>query len=124
MSPEITIERLAQISAPCESITSGSVYRAVFYGFFRLSNLTPHALVDFDFSRHLTGEDMFFTKKFVKVLLKWTLTTHTRDKIQCITLPKLQNKLICPYIALKGLFKLCLQIHPYFKLVVAGVLSH
>ena len=31
---------------------------------------------------------------------------QTRDKIQCITLPKLQNKLICPYIALKALFKL------------------
>ena len=94
----ITKDRLAQISAACESITSGVVYRAVFltafFAFFRQSNLAPHALVDFDCSRHLTGEDIFFTKKFVKVLLKWTKTMQTRDKILCITLPKLQNKLI------------------------------
>ena len=106
----ITIDRLVQISAACENVTSGLVFRAVFltafFGFFCLSNLAPHALSEFDASRHLTGEDVFFTKRFVKILLKWSKTLQTRDKIQCITLPKLKNKSIFPYIALKVLFKL------------------
>ena len=99
----ISIDRLIQISQACDNVTNGPVYRAVFlvgfFGFCRLSNLAPHALTAFDPSRHLTGEDIFFTKKFVKVLLK------CRDRVECITLPKLQNKLICPHSALKALFK-------------------
>ena len=105
----ISIDRLIDISVACEDVISGPVYRAVFlvgfFGFCRLSNLAPHSLAAFDPSRHLTGEDIFFTKKFVKVLLKWTKTMQTRDKVQCITLPKLKNKLICPHSALKALFK-------------------
>ena len=55
-----------------------------FFAFLRLSNLAPHAIASFDFTRHLTGEDIFFTKKFVKVLIKWTKTNQNRDKVQCI----------------------------------------
>ena len=68
----ISIETLAQISAACKNLTSGVVYRAVFllgfFGFFRLSNLAPHALASFDHTRHLTGEDIFSTKKNCKNL--------------------------------------------------------
>ena len=31
---------------------------------------------------------------------------QTRDKVQCLSLPKLKNKLLCPYRALKSLYKL------------------
>ena len=41
-----------------------------FFAFSRLSNLVPQVIASFDFTRHLTGEDIFFTKKFVKVLIK------------------------------------------------------
>ena len=54
------------------------VYRAVFltgfFAFFRLSNLAPHSLSSFDPSRHLTGHDVFFTKKISKLLIKWSKT--------------------------------------------------
>ena len=97
------IMRLAQMSAACRNLTSGVVFRAVFllgfFGFLRLSNLAPHH------TRHLTGEDIFSTKKFAKILLKWSKTIQTRDLIQCITVPRLHNKLVCPYSALKVLFK-------------------
>ena len=62
----ISVDRLVQISAAYENLSSGIVYRAVFlvafFGFFRLSNLAPHALFSFDDTRHLTGDDIFFTK--------------------------------------------------------------
>ena len=72
----------------------------------RLSNLAPHSLATFDSTRHLTGHDVFFTKKFVKLLIKWSKTLQTRDKVECITLPKLEDITICPFAALKSLFRL------------------
>ena len=106
----IIIKKLADISAASSNISFGIVYRAIFlmgfFAFLRLSNLAPHAIASFDFTRHLTGEDIFFTKKFVKVLIKWSKTNQTRDKVQYITLPKLKNALLCPHKALKSLYKL------------------
>ena len=61
---------------------------------------------DFDPTRHLTGHDIFFTKVHAKVLIKRSKTIQTRNKVQCASLPKLKNKLICPYRALKAVYKL------------------
>ena len=106
----ITISWLIEISKACEGFTSGSVYKTAillgFFAFLRLSNLAPHALAGFDSTRHLTGHDVFFTKHYAKVLIKWSKTIQTRDKVQCLTLPKLKNISICPYRALKHIFKL------------------
>ena len=41
-----------------------------FFGFFRLSNMAPHAIADFDRDRHFTGGDIFFQKNEVKLLIK------------------------------------------------------
>ena len=105
----ITIPILIKISESCEALDSGLVYRTAillgFFAFMRLSNLAPHALALFDESRHLTGEDILFTKDYAKIIIKWSKTIQTRDRIQCVTLPKLRNKIICPYRALKALFR-------------------
>ena len=106
----IDLSTLRQLSKACSQVPNGQVYRAViltgFFAFMRLSNLAPHSLASFDPTRHLTGHDVFFTKNFVKLLIKWSKTLQTRDKVQCVTLPKLQDSLICPYRALKTLFHL------------------
>ena len=49
------------------------------FRFFRLSNLAPHAISEFDPSRHFTVADLFFEKKQVTLLLKWSKTIQTRD---------------------------------------------
>ena len=71
------------------STATSQVYKAViltgFFAFIRLSNLAPHSLTSFDPIRHLAGHDVFFTKKFVKLLIKWPTTLQTRDKVQCVT---------------------------------------
>ena len=77
-----------------------------FFAFLRLSNLVPHAVAEFDLSRHLTGDDIYFTDRYVKIMIKWSKTMQTRDRVQCVTIPKLRNKVICPYRALRQLFKL------------------
>ena len=105
----IDLDSLEKISAACHDFTCSQVLQAVFnwvLGFFRLSNLAPHSLAGFDPSRHLTGQDLFFTRKLVKILIKWSKTIQTRDVVQVVSLPKLKNKLICPFQALKALFSL------------------
>ena len=104
----IDLHSLERISSACQDFNCGQVLRAVFlktgfFGFCRLSNLAPHSLSGFDPSRHLTGQDLFFTTKLVKILIKCSKTIQTRDSVQVVSLPKLSNKLICPFRALKAL---------------------
>ena len=42
----------------------------------------------------------------MKVLIKWSKTMQTRDAVQVISLPRVTNRAICPYKALKTLKKL------------------
>ena len=76
-----TIPRFIDISLACDLIASPQVYRAAFllgfFAFLRLSKLVPHAVADFDFTRHLTGHDIFFTNKYVKVMIKWSNTIQS-----------------------------------------------
>ena len=89
----INLSMLEKISRACNDISFSEVFRAIFltgfFGFFRLSNLAPHFISTFDPSRHLTGHDLFFTKKLVKILIKWSKSLQDRDKVQVISMPKL-----------------------------------
>ena len=104
----IDLDMLKAIVSKCQNYYCGPVYKAifltVFFGFVRLSNLSPHSAATFDPTRHLTGADVFFTKKFVKLLLKWSKTMQTRDRVEILTLPKLVDPDLCPRLALKALF--------------------
>ena len=103
----IDLSMLEKISKACDDLSFPQVFRSifltVFFGSFRLSNLAPHSISTFDPTRHLTGHDLFFTKKLVKILVKWSRTMQTRDVVQVISMPKVANRAICPYRALKVL---------------------
>ena len=117
----MSIETLKRVATLCKNVFMGSVYRAVFlvayFGFLRLSNMAPHSVSLFDPTRHLTAADVTFTKKFLKINLKWSKTIQTRDKVQVLTLPKLHAPVICPYRAVEDLFKLYNPSHqqPLFQ---------
>ena len=106
----IDISMLKRITSVASTLPAGPVLKAIiltgFFAFLRLSNLCPHSAAAFDSSRHLTGADFFFTKKFVKLVIKWSKTIQTRDAVQIITLPKLSDQDLCPRSALRNLRKL------------------
>ena len=52
-------------------------------------------------TRHLAAGDIFFSKKFVNIWVKWTKTLQTHDEIKVISLPKLGKSPLCPYHALQ-----------------------
>ena len=96
----IDISTLKRMVALCNRFSNPEVYKAVmltaFFGFFRLSNIAPHGIADFDCDRHFTGGDIFFQKNEVKLLIKWSKTMQYRDEYKLITLPKLGASCICP----------------------------
>ena len=89
----IDVSTLKRIVALCNWFLNPEVYKAVlltvFLGFFRLSNMAPHAIPDCDRDRHFTGGDIFFQKNKVKLLIKWSKTMQYRDEYKLVTLPKL-----------------------------------
>ena len=97
-------QRLINLVDTCHN---GQTYKAMFlvgyFGFFRLSNLASHTIKEFDPSRHFAGGDVFFGKREVRLILKWSKTLQPRDQVKVITLPKLGSA-IYPYGALKGIF--------------------
>ena len=94
----------------CQQFTEAVVFKAViltaFFGFFCLSNIAPHAVAEFDCTRHFTGADVFFQKNEVKLLLKWSKTFQSRDQYKLVALPRLFPSPLCPYKALKDLYSL------------------
>ena len=107
----IDLDMLEQISVACDAFKCAKALRAIFltgfFGFLRLSNLPFHSLTVFDYSCHLTGQDLFFSCSFhlVNIMIKWNITMQNRDIVQVISLPKLINRSICPFRALKALYK-------------------
>ena len=108
---------LERISESCDHLNFPEVFRAIFLTgffefFFRLSNLAPH----------LTGYDLCFTKNLVKILIKWSKTMQTRDAVQVISLPKVSNRAICPFRALKALKKFypMTATHSAFQINTSG----
>ena len=106
----IDIPTLKRIIALCQGRLNAVTFKAIFltgyFGFFRLSNLAPHSVGDFDPTKHFTGGDVFFEKNQVKLLLKWSKTLQMNDQVKLITLHRLNSLSICPYQALKALFHL------------------
>ena len=104
------IPTLTKLVDCCLGVSNSKTFKAMFltafFGFFRLSNLAPHAIREFDPTRHFTAGDIFFDKQSVKLLLKWSKTIQHRDSVKVITLPRLKSLSICPYAALKDIMRL------------------
>ena len=103
----VDVPMLRRMSEMALTMPGGKIFKAVilmgFFAFLHLSNLCPHSLTSFDPSRHLTGADLVFTKKYIKVFIKWSKTMQTRDAVHILTLPCLVDKTLCPRSALKAL---------------------
>ena len=72
----------------------------------RLSNLVPYSLSQYDPSRHLTRGDVIKAGPSLKVIIKWSKTLQTRDRIKCVDIPCLRTSRIYPVQALKVLLSL------------------
>ena len=83
-----------------------SVYLLAFFSFLRLSNMVPHAKNGFDPSRHLAQGDIIFSDNEAIVLVKWSKTIQSRDKVVRVVIPKLPGSKLCPVTALSNMLHL------------------
>ena len=54
-------------------------FLVVYFGFLDLSNIAPHSVASFDYTRHLTVGDVIFTHQFLKIIIKWSKTLQIRE---------------------------------------------
>ena len=101
----MSLDTLTNLVRQCDHIYAGQIFKSIFliafFGFLRISNLAPHAVKDFDSSRHLTLGDVSFSKNYMKLIIKWSKTMQTRDAVHVLTLPRLRGSKLCPVAALR-----------------------
>ena len=70
-----------------------------FFGFFRISNITPRVQYQFDPAKHTCRGDIIHADPGLLVLLKWTKTNQYGQNTQLVPLPATGDELLCPVIA-------------------------
>ena len=68
--------------------------------------MVPHAKNGFDPSRHLAQGDIIFSDNEAIVLVKWSKTIQSRDKVVRVVIPKLPGSKLCPVTALSNMLHL------------------
>ena len=84
----IDVEVLSDILQPTTTLPHPAAYQSLylfcFFSFLRISNILPHTIASFDWSRHLARGDMIFGPQQATVILKWSKTMQDRQNIKII----------------------------------------
>ena len=73
----VDIELLTSIITLCgveAPVVLKPLYLICFFSFLRLSNLLPHTVAAFDFTRQLARGDLIITKDSALLIIKWSKT--------------------------------------------------
>ena len=89
------------------------LFLVAFFSFLRKSNLTTPSARAFNPSKHLTRNDIKFSRSGAVLRICWSKTLQHREGILLIPLPLIPNSDLCPVTA----------IHHYFQLVPADANS-
>ena len=109
LKPIISLQMLTDICRVCDSMYQGFIFKAVyltaFFSFLRISNLVPHSLASYCHLKQLARADVMFAHPGATLLISWSKTLQTKDKIRLIKIPFLQDSPLCPVSALQVLLK-------------------
>ena len=89
------------------------LFLVAFFSFLRKSNLTTPSVRAFNPSKHLTRNDIKFSRNGAVLRIHWSKTLQHREGIPLIPLPIIPNSDLCPVTA----------VHHYFQLVPADANS-
>ena len=102
--PTLDIQKLQSLLKYCDSVpysmTFKPLYLTCFFSFLRLSNILPHSVATFDYTRHLARGDFIKSGEGAVLLLKWSKTIQDRKSTVTIPLPSLGASPLCPIKAL------------------------
>ena len=121
------IPTLLQISQACDSLSDPLLLRAAFllafFGFLRMSNIAPHSIAAFDYSRHLNRQDVIFAPPGAHVLIKWAKTLQDRVGHHIVQIPQIHHPYLCPVQALLQLLQ-SRPLPPTFPLFASKLFPH
>ena len=74
-----------------------------FFGFFRISNITPRVQYQFDPAKHTCRGDIIQADPGLLVLIKWSKTNQFGQNTQLVPLPATKDPSMCPVLAFQEL---------------------
>ena len=83
-----------------------------FYGFLRMSNLTPRVISQFDPRKHTCRGDVFRAEPGLVILLKWSKTNQFGQNTELIPIPRSKDPHMCPVSAYDLMEQLVPTISP------------
>ena len=82
-----------------------ALYLTCFFSFLRLSNILPHSVHSFDFTRQLARGDFISHQQGGLLLIKWPKTIQNRRDTVTLPLPFLGSSHLCPISALAAMIQ-------------------
>ena len=109
IKPVIDIPLLQKIVHLCDSTYQGFVYKAAyltaFFSFLRISNLVPHSIASYTHQKQLARADIIFSASGAHIIVKWSKTMQSKDKVKILKIPSIPGSTLCPVQALQRLLK-------------------
>ena len=109
LKPIIGLDMLRDICLVCDTMHLGFVFKAVylttFFLFLRISNLVSHSVASYSHLKQLARADVMFSHPGATLLITWSKTLQTKDKVRLIKIPFLLNSPLCPVTALQVLLR-------------------
>ena len=81
-------------------------YYCHFFSFVRISNLVPHAISAYDPLKQLSRGDIIFAPPGIHMIIKWSKTLQSKDKIKILKVPSLGKSPLCPVSAIKKMLSI------------------
>ena len=99
------VPTLHKIVESCQFMSNGLTFKALyllaFFSFLRISNLVPHAIAQYSPLQQLSRGDIFFAHPGLHILIKWSKTLQTKDKVKILKIHQLGVSPLCPVAAIK-----------------------
>ena len=104
IKPIIDISLLKAITDEADRMYMGPIFKAAillsFFTFLRISNLVPHAISAYDPLKQLSRGDIIFAPPGIHMIIKWSKTLQSKDKIKILKVPSLGKSPLCPVSAI------------------------
>lgn len=112
------LEAIIQLLLLCDEWPGLVAFATIsFTSTLRQGSITPHAVSQFDETRHMCRSDIHFNKQGASISHKWAKCEQRSHAPESISLPEIQDSVLCPVHALKRLFSRAPTSSPYQPLI-------
>ena len=107
LSPDLIrlVLKTARSTSSCYPVLKCAILFS-FFGFLRMSNLTPRITSQFDPKKHTCKGDIFRAEPGLIILLKWSKTNQFGQNSELIPIPQSTDPQLCPVAAYNDLEQL------------------